>query len=217
MRIENKRILFCRLSLMLLKYTTKDVVTTVASFSPDMYPLLVCLSVHQGQIDVLSVINGTMTRDETHADLLESRKKFDHRTELPHSKSSNKSLIFDENQSIPRYVLKPCTEYSPTIQKITKDFEKYHMHIVRIDQVENDTWFKEYINQKQIIDAQLGRDKTEQLLFHGCSRSAAENIIQYGFDQKLIGMHGNTFELKSNNIQFNYFRHIIRLWILFFI
>jgi hypothetical protein len=193
------------------------VVTTVASFPIDAYPLLVCLSVHQDQIDVVSIVQGTMSNVETLAQLVESHKKFDRRTELPHSKLVHINHVLDENQTILSNVLKPLTERSSIIERITEHFEKSYMQIVRIDQVENARWLSNYLGQKKIINTRLGHDQNEQLLFHGCLRSAAEQIIQHGFDHKLIGMHGNIFESKSNNIQLNYFRRILRLWILFFI
>jgi hypothetical protein len=202
---------------MLLRYTTKEVVTTVASFPIDAYPLLVCLSVHQGQIDVVSVIQSSMSYTETLAQLLESRKKFDRRTELPHSKPVHTNLVSNENQSTLAHVLKPLTEHSSAIKRITKEFENSYMQIIRIDQVENTTWLPQYLEQKKIIDTRLGSTHNEKYLFHGCPRSAAEQIIQHGFDHKLIGMHGNIFESKRNNTQLNYFRHSMRLWILFFI
>jgi hypothetical protein len=200
---------------MLLRYTTKEVARTVDSFSIDAYPLLVCLSVHQGQIDVVSIIEGTMSRTETIAQLLESRKKFDRRTELLHSKPASTNIVLNENQFILADVLKPLLKRSPTITKITKDFEKSYMQIVRIDQVENGTWLSHYLEQKKMIDTRLDHDQNEQFLFHGCSRSAAENIVQRGFDHKLIGMHGKIFQSKSKNTQLNCFRWSIWLWILF--
>jgi hypothetical protein len=202
---------------MLFRYTTKEVATTVASFPIDAYPLLVCLSVHQGQIDVVSVIQGTMSNAETLAQLLESRKKFNRRTELLHSKPAHTNLVSNENQSTLEHVLKPLIERSLTIESITKEFENSYKKIVRIEQVENATWLPKYLEQKKIMDTQPGHDQNEKFLFHGCPRSAAEQIIQYGFDHKLIGMHGNIFNSKVNSTQLSYFRRKIRLWILFFI
>ncbi|CAF0866700.1 unnamed protein product [Rotaria sordida] len=175
---------------MLFKYTTKEVTTTIASYPIDAYPLLVCLSIHQNQIDIVSTIKGTMSSEETFVNLVETRKKFDRRAELPHSNICRTNIISNENQSMLANVLKPHTKYSPITERITRDFKNSFMQIIRIDQVENETWLKEYLEQKKLIDVRLGHDNSEQYLFHGCSRSAAENIIQHGFDHKLIGMHG---------------------------
>jgi hypothetical protein len=108
------------LLLISLKYTTEEVVTTVDLFSLDMYSLLVFLSVHQNQIDFVSVINHTMSSNETLADFFKSYKKFDYRMELPHSKSPYRNLISNEIQSIPRHILKPCTERLRNIEKSLK-------------------------------------------------------------------------------------------------
>jgi hypothetical protein len=202
---------------MLLQYTPYEVTIKVASFPIDAYPLLVCLSVHQDRIDIVSVIQGSMTTDEILADLIESRKKFDRRTELPHSTMSHINRVSNESQSISAHTIKPITEWSPIVEKITRDFKNSNMQINRIDQVDNETRLMQYLEQKKIIDARLGHDNSEKFLFHGCPRSAAEEIIKRGFDHNLIGMHGNTSELESNNTLLNYFRNSMWLRILFFI
>jgi hypothetical protein len=184
---------------MLRKYTTRAVADTIASYPIDAYPLLVCLSVHQGQIDIVSVIQGTMSRTEAMAELVDSRKKFERRAELPHSKPVHKNLVSNQNHSTLTQLLKPLTEHSSDIDKIRKDFDKCYMQIVRIDHVENATWLPPYLEQKKIINTRLGQNQNEYLLFHGCSRSAAEEIIQHGFDPKLIGMHGRIFQSQINN------------------
>jgi hypothetical protein len=173
---------------------------TVSSFSVDRYPLLVCLSIHEGQIDIVSIIQGNMTLDETLADLLTSCEKFNHRAELPYSKRLPPILVSNEHQFIPTSVLKPLNEYSPTLQRLISDFNDYSMNIIRIDEVENATWRLQYLKQKETIDARLGHNQTDQLLFHGCPRSAAEGVIDHGFDHKLIGKHGKLFESKHNHI-----------------
>jgi hypothetical protein len=178
---------------MLHKYTTREVANTIASYPTDAYPLLVCLSVHQDQIDVVSIIQGTMSEAETITKLISSRKKFDRRAELSHSKVVHKNLVSNQNDLIPTQLLEPLTQHSSAIDKIKKDFKKYHMQIIRIDHVKNAIWLPQYLEQKKIIDTRLGHNKNEHLLFHGCSRSAAEEIIQHGFDPKLIGMHGKIF------------------------
>ncbi|CAF0859878.1 unnamed protein product [Rotaria sordida] len=178
---------------MLFKYTTKEVTTTIASYPIDAYPLLVCLSIHQNQIDIVSTIKGTMSSEETFVNLVETRKKFDRRAELPHSNICRTNIISNKNQSMPTNVLKSHTKYSPITERIARDFKNSFMQIIRIDQVENEKWLKEYLEQKKLIDVRLGHDNSEQYLFHGCSRSAAENIIQHGFDHKLIGMHGASY------------------------
>ncbi|CAF2878944.1 unnamed protein product [Rotaria sp. Silwood2] len=182
---------------MLFKYTTEAVIMTIISYPLDAYPLLVCLSVHQSQIDVVSVIQGTMSSEETYTNLLETRKKFDRRAELLHSKICHKSIISNENNQLMRTViLKPHTEYSSTVEKMIRDFQNSSMQIVRIEKVEHASWSIQYFEQKKlmkIINVQSDHNESEKYLFHGCSRSTAEKIIQHGFDHKLIGMHGVSY------------------------
>jgi hypothetical protein len=130
---------------------------------------------------------------------------------------SHTNLVSNKNASIPTSVLTSLAEHTPTIERITEDFENSYMQIVRIEQVENPTKLIQYLEQKKIIDDRLGHDQSERFLFHGCSRSAAEGIVQYGFDDKLIGTHGNIVEFKVNITQLDYFRCNIWLWILFFV
>ncbi len=184
---------------MLHKYTTREVADTIASYPIDAYPLLVCLSVHQGQIDIVSVIQGTMSRTEAMAELVDSRKKFERRAELPHSKPVHKNLVSNQNHSTLTQLLKPLTEHSSDIDKITEDFKNWYMQIVRIDSVEHATWLPPYLEKKKIIDTRSDQNQNEYLLFHGCSRSSAEKIIEHGFDHSLIGRHGRRFQLQINN------------------
>ena len=202
---------------MLLKYTTREVANTVSSYPVDAYPLLVCLSIHQGQIDIVSVIEGSMSKAETIAQLVDSRKKFVRRNELPHSKAVHGIILSDKNQSAATYLFKSSVERPPTMDEITRKFNNSSMKIVRIDQIENNAWLSEYLKQKTIIDTRLGHDQNERLLFHGCSRSAAKEIIQNGFDHKLIGMHGKPLGLKRINSRSNHLRCCIWSWILFLI
>jgi hypothetical protein len=186
---------------MLLEYTTNDIMKTMKSFSIDAYPLLICLSVHQSQIDIVSIIQGNMSPDETLADLLTTREKFNHRAKLPYSKCLRSINTSNEHhESMPASVLKPFIGCSPTLQRIISDFKKSSMDIIRIDEVENSTWRLQYLKQKEMVDARLGHNQTEHLLFHGSPRSAAEGIIERGFDHKLIGKHGKLFESKRNHI-----------------
>lgn len=65
-------------------------------------------------------------------------------------------------------------------------------HIVRIERIQNERWFRQYQIHKKDFDSRLQED-TEQRLYHGCAdgESAVNSIIEYGFNRSLAGtQHG---------------------------
>lgn len=61
--------------------------------------------------------------------------------------------------------------------------------IVAIELIRNDSWAKQYQILKEEFAQRLHHD-TEKLLFHGCSESAANSIINTNFDRSYAGQHG---------------------------
>ncbi|CAF4852853.1 unnamed protein product, partial [Rotaria sp. Silwood2] len=81
--------------------------------------------------------------------------------------------------------------------RVAADFDGKASSIVRIDRIENAVWLMQYLNQKQIVDARLGYDDTEKLLFHGCPYAAAEQILQQAFSIRSIRTIDDAFPSKS--------------------
>ncbi len=168
----------------------EEVASIIDSSSTDVYPLLVCLIFDRGQIKVENVIQGIMPDNEVFELLIQAREAFAARFELPDTTGLSLTSISTENWFIQASTLTPVAIESDEFQRVAADFDGGASSIVRIDRIENILWLMEYLNQKQIIDTRVGHDANEKLLFHGCPYSAAEQILQKGFDHDRIGRHG---------------------------
>ncbi|CAF2798443.1 unnamed protein product [Rotaria sp. Silwood2] len=180
------------------KHLGEGVATIIDSLSINSYPLLVCLSFNQGQINVDTIIDGTVSDSEAFSQLLEICEKMNSQLEFPDTTGLPTSAVSIENWSMPASNLTHVSEQSEEFQRVARDFrigEVGSSTIIRIDRIENLTWLVQYFNEKKIIDDRLGRTDTELLLFHGCPYLAAEQILQQGFDHRLIGKNGKEFEM----------------------
>ncbi|CAF3455280.1 unnamed protein product [Rotaria sp. Silwood2] len=130
---------------------------------------------------------------EAFALLIQARDAFDARFELPDTSGLSLTNISRENWSIPASTLIQVPKESDEFRRVAADFDGGASSIVRIDRIENAVWLMQYLNQKQIVDARLGHDDTEKLLFHGCPYAAAEQILQQAFDHSRIGRNGTYF------------------------
>ncbi|CAF1265647.1 unnamed protein product [Adineta steineri] len=146
------------------------------------YPLLVCITLQHGQLQITNKIRGTMSCDEVYEELVSAHDKFNRRVET-FNMLKDSSLVFNEFLTI---LLEGSAEYD----EIANRLAIAHRRILRIYNIDVLDWLKDYTHQKTIIDARIGRKDTEHLLFHGCTPSAADSIIQHRFDHKLIGQHG---------------------------
>ncbi|CAF3512537.1 unnamed protein product, partial [Rotaria sp. Silwood2] len=156
-------------------------------------PLLICLGFDQDQIKIESVIQGIMSNSEVFALLIQAQDAFGARLGLPDTDGLSLTNISRENWSIPASTLIQVPEESDEFRRVAADFDGKASSIVRIDRIENAIWLMQYLNQKQIVDARLGYDETEKLLFHGCPYAAAEQILQQAFDHSRIGRNGTYF------------------------
>ncbi|CAF5160246.1 unnamed protein product, partial [Rotaria sp. Silwood1] len=173
------------------KHANKQVAEIIDSTSTEIYPLIICLIFDQGQIKIESVIQGIMSDSEIFALLIQTRDAFGARFDLPNTNGLNLRNISTENWSIPKSTLIQVSKESNEFRRVAADFHDGASSIVRIDRIENSTWLIQYLNQKQIVDARLGHDHTEKLLFHGCPYAAAKKILQQAFDHDRIGTHGS--------------------------
>ncbi|CAF1556235.1 unnamed protein product [Rotaria sp. Silwood1] len=173
------------------KHANKQVAEIIDSTSTEIYPLIICLIFDHGQIKIESVIQGIMSDSEIFALLIQTRDAFGARFDLPNTNGLNLRNISTENWSIPKSTLIQVSKESNEFRRVAADFHDGASSIVRIDRIENSTWLIQYLNQKQMIDARLGHDHTEKLLFHGCPYAAAKKILQQAFDHDRIGTHGS--------------------------
>ncbi|CAF4224454.1 unnamed protein product [Adineta steineri] len=86
-------------------------------------------------------------------------------------------------------LLEGSAEYDEIANRLAIAYRR----ILRIYNIVVPDWSIDYAYQKTIIDARIGHKQTEHLLFHGCTPSAADSIIQHRFDHELIGLHGTSY------------------------
>ncbi|CAF1267593.1 unnamed protein product [Adineta steineri] len=170
----------------MLKSQIGDQITAyIMRVAVDSYPLLLCITLQHGQLQIISKIRGTMSCNEVYQELLCAHDKFDRRIET-FNMSKDSSLVFNEFLTI---LLEDSIEYDEIANKLAIA----HRPILRIYNIDVPHWLKDYKQQKKIIDARIGHEQTEHLLFHGCTPSAADSIIQHRFDHELIGLHGASY------------------------
>lgn len=191
-------IIICRLLATIGEHTGEETAAVIASTPTDTYPLLVCLIFDRGQIKVESIVEGLMSESEAFALLIQARDAFCGRFELPDTTGLNLRAISTENWSIPASTLTQVAKPSDEFSRVAEDFDGGAASIVRIDRIENTTWLLQYLNQKNTVDARMGHDNSEKLLFHGCPFAAAEQILQQGFDHDRIGKNGKETEGEKN-------------------
>lgn len=166
-------------------YAGEEVATIIDSTPRDIYPLLVCLIFDRGQIKVECIIEGLMSDTEAFALLIQAREAFSSRFELP-----SLHAISTENWSMPASTLTSVPKESDEFRRVAADFGGGAPSVIHIDQIKNTIWLLQYLKQKKMVDARVGYDANEKLLFHGCYYEAAEQILQRGFDHDRIGRHG---------------------------
>ncbi|CAF1231532.1 unnamed protein product [Adineta steineri] len=170
----------------MLKSQIGDQITAyIMRVAVDSYPLLLCITLQHGQLQIISKIRGTMSCNEVYQELLNAHDKFNRRIET-FNMPEDSSLVFNEFLTI---LLEDSAEYDEIANKLAIA----HRPILCIYNIDVPHWLKDYKQQKKIIDARIGHEQTEHLLFHGCTPSAADSIIQHRFDHELIGLHGASY------------------------
>ncbi len=175
----------------------EEVATIIDSTPRDMYPLLVCLIFDRGQIKVERIIDGLTLDSEVFDLLIQARDAFSNRFELPDTTGLSLTNISTENWSIPESTLTQVPKESDEFRRVAADFDGGAPSVVRIDRIENTIWLLQYLDQKETVDARVGHDANEKLLFHGCPYEAADQILRRGFDHDRIGRNGKKNEDKN--------------------
>jgi len=182
---------------MLLEYVGVSVTTAVAAIPLDEFPLLLCLLSEQDRkINVIKVIkdlDDTTSPDEIYIRLIEIRAQFDCPSEkMVHYENQHLSICPYKDWFPSPSRLEVVDQQSDEFRKVAAYFSEVPGRIIHVERIENKGWLTVYEKKKRVISDRIGRDHTEQILFHGCLRAASQKILQKGFHHKLIGIHGNT-------------------------
>lgn len=173
---------------MLRTHLGDEVIETVVSSPIDKHPMLVCLNFNKGHVEVITTIQGYMSRNETLTLLMEARDTFDRRVENPDQTKLDLTTVSNEGWSMSPSVLIPVDRISQEFKRIAIEFVGSTERVSRIDKIENTLWLFQYLNQKKIIDSHFEDEKSERLLVFPCSQANVEEILNKGFndDHKCI-------------------------------
>jgi hypothetical protein len=163
-------------------YLGTEVTNAIRSTSITDCPLLICLSFEHGQITIIHTIKGSSSEEETLADLRNARTLFDTRLEM----------LNETNE-----FLTPISAESRLFEDVARLLQLDLTRIIDIAEVQSSLHTMQYIACKENVDSRVANHDTERILFHGCSRKAALQIINGGFDTNKIGLHGKIFHLMN--------------------
>jgi hypothetical protein len=105
--------------------------------------------------------------------------------QVPKQQKNKKGFVVEK-----RPVDQSSSEYTVIVSEFWSTMtSKLCTEIVRIDYVWNERWYKQYIIHKDEFSQRL-QSNTEKRLFHGCSDSAADNIIKECFNRSYCGKNG---------------------------
>ncbi|XP_060765229.1 protein mono-ADP-ribosyltransferase PARP14-like isoform X2 [Neoarius graeffei] len=78
---------------------------------------------------------------------------------------------------------------------VEKKFRKTGLasNILQIERVQNETLWKNYMNQKAYLDKKNNHTNNEKLLFHGTGSDNIDKINERGFNRSYAGMHGAVY------------------------
>ncbi|CAF1080820.1 unnamed protein product [Rotaria sp. Silwood1] len=185
-----------RFLLMLLKHVGPKVTAMMAKIPIDDYPQLICFLCEQDQINAIKVIShpdNSSSVDEIYMRLLNLREQFDSSMEIIHSKIQNSSISFCDSWSPPMSQLHVLDQQTDEFRNVASYFIDNRCQIIRVERIENEIWHNIYKKEKKTIDKRLYSNSTDRVLFHGCLQTASEEILQRGFDKRIIGIHGTDY------------------------
>jgi hypothetical protein len=180
---------------MLLQHAGCKVTTMVAEIPMDDYPLLLCLLHEHNEINVIKIIgnyDNSTSPDETYIRLIQTRERFDvppNQVKSNEKQYSSVDKVQNSYRESSELVL--LDQQIDEFKNVAHYFTDFPGQIIRIERIENKQWPKTYQKMKNKINTDLGHDRIEQILFHGCLPEASQTILQRGFNNQLIGIHGN--------------------------
>jgi hypothetical protein len=117
-----------------------------------------------------------------------------------------------------RFILSCETkEYKSIVTKFNEAMTGKYTEILSIERIQNETWYMQYLTHNLAFKARLSMD-TEQRLYHGSTKEAADDIVKSWFNRSFAGVNGtySVFFVFYHRIVV-LFRNCIWGWCLFFI
>ncbi|CAF0879463.1 unnamed protein product [Rotaria sordida] len=185
-----------RFLLMLLEHAGPNVTATVVTIPIDEYPQLICLLYDQDQVNAIKVIynpDDCTSVDEIYMRLLSITERFNSSMEILKDKIQSFSILSSCSWSPPTSQLHILNQQTDEFRNVASYFTNDHCQIICIERIKNERWCTTYQKEKKTIDERLHFTQTDRVLFHGCLRTASEEILQRGFHQKIVGIHGTDY------------------------
>ena len=90
-------------------------------------------------------------------------------------------------------------EYNSIISKFDEQMQGYYTEIVKLERIQNERWYMQYIAHRKDFKKRLGMN-TEKHLYHGCPELPADLIINDCFNRSFAGVNGMSFLNKDLSI-----------------
>ncbi|XP_062864237.1 protein mono-ADP-ribosyltransferase PARP14-like [Trichomycterus rosablanca] len=89
----------------------------------------------------------------------------------------------------------PIQQGTPDYTFVENEFRKtgLTLNILTIERIQNETLWRNYINQKAFLERKNNHQKNEKLLFHGTGSDNIDKINDRGFNRSFAGTHGAMF------------------------
>ena len=195
------------------KHAGKNAAIVIRVARTDVYPLLIGLTLHHGQIKVARFIGGGHLPSDALNSLIDTCDAFAARAE---SHDLGLAAILEPNWEISPSTFSTASPGTSEFREVAQHFRHLRVSIIRIQRIHNFQWFSAYTQQKRIVDARLGHSSSDQLLFHGCPYAAAEEILRVGFDHGRIGTIGALSRCESSAKSSFHFRFYVGPGVLLF-
>ncbi|CAF4317306.1 unnamed protein product, partial [Rotaria magnacalcarata] len=89
-------------------------------------------------------------------------------------------------------LLRETEEYNSIVTKFNEAMTGKYTEIVRIERIQNETWYMQYLTHHLEFKSRLGMD-TEQRLYHGSTKEAADDIVKSWFNRSFAGVNGTVY------------------------
>lgn len=100
----------------------------------------------------------------------------------------------DDDDQFRFVVPKHTDEYKQIISKFDQQMTGNYSEIVKLERIQNERWYMQYVAHKKDFKKRLGVD-TEKRLYHGCPEHSVDSIIKDCFNRSYAGVNGNFFRI----------------------
>jgi len=97
---------------------------------------------------------------------------------------------YSDHEQLRVIVPENTDEYNSIISKFDKQMQGYYTEILKLERIQNERWYMQYIVHKKDFKKRLGID-TEKRLYHGCPELPADLIIKDCFNRSFAGVNGS--------------------------